>query len=137
MTARAAKIHIQPGEESGSTDASTTVLQKLTDTQGRCASRRPDRACLTARWARWKARMDDKAQFTSGANRPGPLIQLVRAVASTVGGLSATDSLQLRVASADPLPHASGSNLRNCPMASVCSWHTRGSLTLSMPAISR
>ena len=33
--------------------------------------------------------------------------------------------------------HASGSNLRNWPMASVCNWHTRGSLTLSMPAISR
>ena len=36
-----------------------------------------------------------------------------------------------------PLPHASGSNLRNWPIASVCNWHTRGSLTLSMPAISR
>jgi phosphohistidine phosphatase len=37
----------------------------------------------------------------------------------------------------EEIPHVSASNFRNCASASLCNWHTRGSLTFNRPAISR
>jgi len=63
----------------------------------------------------------------AGADRPGRWCSFARAVSSTLE-VSATDSLQVRVA---PRTHSSRvrEQLAQWPMASVCNWHTRGSLT--------